>query len=489
MKKLKLFLGILLSILILPNIVYAASGKITVSGTSTTVIGNKVTITVKLSAGASWEMNLNYDKSYLQLISSSGEAGGTRMVNTSTGKPSRTYTFTFKTLKKGSTTVKIGSYYIIDDNFNTMDISAGSKTIKIITQEELEASYSKDNNLKSLSVEGYELIPAFEKDTLSYTINVPEGTTSINVSATANDSKATISGDGTLTVTEGVNNLSVVVRAENGSEKTYNLIVNVVDQNPINVEVNNTKYTVIKLRSNYTCPELFTESEITINEMQIPTCYNEKINYTLVGLKSEDGASHSFVYDNEKYSEYVETVGTSLKIIALDYDGEIEGLEKTTAKINDRDYQVFKFNNSEKFYVVYGLNIETGEKDFYVYDVKNKTFSLYDTEYIDYLKEQNKTYLYVILAFGIGLLLSLICVISLNKSKKKLKKKQINKEEYKNEPTKKSKKEKKKKEAEELKENIIKEDINELKEIVKDEKDDNSMYELFEDSKNKSKKK
>ena len=33
-----------------------------------------------------------------------------------------------------------------------------------MTQEELEASYSKDNDLKSLSVEGFEISPEFDKD-------------------------------------------------------------------------------------------------------------------------------------------------------------------------------------------------------------------------------------------------------------------------------------------------------------------------------------
>lgn len=491
MKKIKLLIVALLSLIILPSMVSAASGKITVSGTSTSVVGNKVTVTVTLSSSTkigSWQMQLNYDKKYLQLTSSSAEAGGTVMASsTATGLKSKKYTFTFKTLKTGSTTVSVGSYlaYAFDD-LSEMSLSAGSKKIKIITQAELEASYSKDNNLKSLSVEGYEISPAFDKDTLSYSVNVPEGTTSITVDALENDSKASVSGDGTITVTEGINNVNIVVRAENGSEKTYSLVVNVIDQNPINVEIENIKYTVIKLRSNYICPELFENSEVSINGFQVPACVNEKIKYNLVGLKREDGTIEHFIYDNGKYTKYNEVVGTSLKIIALDYNGEFDGLEKTTEKINDIEYTVFKFNNSKKFYVVYGMNVETGEKDFYVYDVKNKTFSFYDTEYIDFLKEQNKTYIYIVLAFGGCLFLSLICVISLSSSKRKLKKKHKQQfEELKDKLPKKSKKDKKMKE--ELKESIIKEDINELNEIVSEE-DDTAIYNLFEDDKKAKKK-
>ena len=495
MKKIKLLIVTLLGLIILPSIVSAASGKISVTSTTTTVVGNKVTVTVTLSSSTkigSWQMQLNYDKKYLQLTSSSAEAGGTVMASsTATGIKSKKYTFTFKTLKTGSTTVSVGSYlaYAFDD-LSEMSLSASSKKINIITQAELEASYSKDNNLKELSVEGYDISPAFNKDTLNYSVNVPEGTTSITINAIENDNKASVTGDGTISVTEGINNINVVVRAENGSEKTYSLVVNVIDQNPINIEIDNTKYTVIKLRNNYVCPELFENSEVTINGFQIPACNNDKINYNLVGLKKEDGTIEHFIYDNGKYTKYNEVVGTSLKIIALDYDGEIEGLEKTKEKINDIEYTVFKFNNSEKFYVVYGINVENGKKDFYVYDAINKTFSFYDTEYIDYLKTQNQTYLYIILAFGGCLFLSLICVISLSRSKRKLKKKHKKQiENLKEEKETKPKKTKNKKEDNELKEAIIKEDINELNEIVSEDEEDTAIYNLFEDDKKVKKKK
>ena len=51
MKKIKLLIVALLSLIILPSIVSAATGKITVSGTTTSVVGNKVTVTVTLSSG------------------------------------------------------------------------------------------------------------------------------------------------------------------------------------------------------------------------------------------------------------------------------------------------------------------------------------------------------------------------------------------------------------------------------------------------------
>lgn len=438
MKKIKYLLLVLLSIIIFPNMVNASSGKISISGTNTVVVGNKVTVTVNLSSNSligSWQMQLNYDKNYLQLTSTDAENNGVRMANSSAGIKSKKYTYTFKTLKTGSTNISMSSYLVYAfEDMSEMSISAGSKTIKIITQQELEASYSKDNNLKSLSVEGYVLDKEFNKDTLEYSVTVPEGTTSIKINAIANDSKSSVTGHGEVSVSEGINNLKIIVKAENGSEKTYNLVVNVIDENPINIDIDNVKYSIVKLRSNYTCPELFTESEVTINDINIPSCYNEIINYTLVGLKKDDGKVESFIYNNGKYEKYNEVVGTYFKIIILDYNGEIKGLNKTTAVINDNTYQVFKFQDSSNYFVVYGINIESGKKDFFTYDNINKTFSLYNREHIDYLMNQNKIYLYIIIAFGICLFLAFICIIMLckKKSKKKIvkdKKKIINEKE------------------------------------------------------------
>lgn len=440
MKKIKILLFSLIGILLLPSLVMAASGTISVTSTSTVVVGNKVTVTVKLSSGSaigSWQMNLNYDKNFLKLTGATSEAGGTKMVNaaqSTSGIKSKTYTFTFKTLKKGSTKVSVDSYLVYDNNMQKMSINPSSKTIKIITQAELEASYSKDNYLKNLSVEGFNLNETFSKENTNYTLTVPEGTKEIKVSATKNDSKASVSGAGTISLTEGINNVSIIVRAENGSERTYKLTVNVIDENPIIVEVDNVKYSVIKLRENYTCSNLFEESTITINEFNIPTCINKTIDYTLVGLKNEIGEVYEYVYENGTYTKYNVVVGTTNNIVINNYDGELEGYQKVEEKIDGVKYQVFKFNKNSKQLIVYGINVETGNKGFYIYDTINKTFVTYETEYIDELLKQNELYLYIIIAFGFGLLLAIICMIMLSKKGKNKKEKVVkdsNKEEKK----------------------------------------------------------
>ncbi len=486
MKKIRLLLLMFFAVFALPIIVNAASGSVTISSTNKVVVGNKVTVTVTLSSDVSigsWSMSLDYDSNYLQLTSSSTEFGGNKMVDSvATGVSSKKYTFTFQAKKSGSTNLKISNYEAYATDESAITLSTGSKTISIITQKELEASYSKDNNLKALEVEGFEITPEFKKDVLDYSVTVPEGTKTVNIKATKNDSRASVSGAGEVELVEGANNLKIVVRAENGSEKTYNLIVNVIDEHPINVSDAGVDYTVIKLRENYTCPPLYNESEVTIGEFTIPACHNDKTNYTLVGLKDSEGKIVNFIYNNGKYTKYKEIVGTSLNIVILNYDGKLDKLTKANVKIDGQNYEVFRLNDNSKFYVVYGMNVVTGKKDFYTYDTVNKTFTLYDQELTDALLKQNNLYFYVIIAFGVGLFLSLICIITLNINKKKKKNIPVNDTILDKEKPKEKKKSKKEKE-----EILEEKDINEI-EVVSDE-DDEEEYNILEEDKKRKKRK
>ena len=156
MKKFKLFTSIVLTILLMftaSTSLKAASGSISVrSSRSSLVVGNQVTVTVTVSSSSplgSWEYSLNYDSSKLKLIS-----GNTHIVDyASNGNTkSASYTYTFKSISKGKSTVSISSSNAYAFDESQMSLSNGSTRISAITQEELEASYSKNNNLKKLGV-------------------------------------------------------------------------------------------------------------------------------------------------------------------------------------------------------------------------------------------------------------------------------------------------------------------------------------------------
>ncbi len=415
-----------ITILLFPICVKASSGTISVTGGSTAVVGNKVTVTVTLKGTAlgSWEMDLKYDKNYLQLLSSTAEGGGTYMVNAATSAlKSKSYTFTFKALKSGSTSVDVGSYLVYDfnDQSQVNITSSSKKTIKIMTQAELEESYSKDNNLKSLSVEGYDISPSFSKDVLNYSVIVPEDTTVVKVLAVANDSKSSVKGSGEIEVNLGINTIDIIVTAENGSEKTYTISLEVKDSNPISVTVLDKEYTLVKAERYLTKPEGFISKTVQIDNIQIPAFYNENCNITLIGLKDSDGKIRLFSYDEQTntYYKYITINSFNLNLMIMDLKDEIRGYSKYTQNINEEEIQVYKFNSDSKYSLIYAKNLATGEDDYYMYDSKLESVILYNSEYSDYLLNQNQMFIYIIFALGIIVFVLIILLISLTKKKKK----------------------------------------------------------------------
>ena len=85
---------------------------------------------------------------------------------------------------------------------------------------------SYNNNLESLKVVGYELVPEFNKSTLVYEVNVEATVNKVNVEAIPEEAVATVSGTGIITVNTGRNVISVTVTSEAGTQKTYTVIVN-----------------------------------------------------------------------------------------------------------------------------------------------------------------------------------------------------------------------------------------------------------------------
>lgn len=80
---------------------------------------------------------------------------------------------------------------------------------------------SPNNKLSGLSVAGFVLTPTFSRDTTSYDLIVDHSVTSVTVSATAIDSRAQVTGGGTVQLAAGSNEIRIVVRAENGGERAY----------------------------------------------------------------------------------------------------------------------------------------------------------------------------------------------------------------------------------------------------------------------------
>ena len=84
---------------------------------------------------------------------------------------------------------------------------------------------SPNNKLSGITIDGYSLTPTFSKDTEKYDLVVDSSVSSVNIRATAIDSKATVSGAGTISLGSGTTIVKIVVKAENGDTRTYQVSI------------------------------------------------------------------------------------------------------------------------------------------------------------------------------------------------------------------------------------------------------------------------
>ncbi len=406
--------------------VNAASGSITASSsTKTAVVGSTFTVTVKVSCSealGSWQFGISYDSNYISL-----QSGDTNIAAYGDGSAkTKTYTYKFKAIKSGSAGVRItGASMVSWNDVNTLftpSVSNASVTVK--TQAQIEASYSKDNNLKSLKVEGYDISPAFNKNTTEYSVTVPDDVTSIKVSAQENDSKASVYGTGTIDISEGINKIEIVVTAQNGSTKKYTLTVEVKDLTPIEVTVDNSKYNVVKKANLLTAPTGYTPTSIKINDIDVPAFTSELTHFTLVGLKDADGAIKLYIYNSNEnsYVEYTELRGNSLTLYPVSATETIDGFEKSTLEINGVVYDVLINSMYKNIKLVYAMNVETGRTDYYMYDEVSNSFVLYDNSiFEDYKTDSEEMKIYIFALIGVSVLMLLISLL-LTRRNAKLKK-------------------------------------------------------------------
>jgi len=108
---------------------------------------------------------------------------------------------------------------------NEYNIYSGQMDAATVKQRAIHflGNISTDATLSSLTIDAGELIPVFDPEVTTYSVIIPGGTTTINVSAVANNAKSTVEGAGPVDVSSGSGSATIVVTAENRSKKTYNI--------------------------------------------------------------------------------------------------------------------------------------------------------------------------------------------------------------------------------------------------------------------------
>ena len=446
MKKLISYLSLFLfSFMLFIGEIYAANYNISLTSSSV-VVGNNVTLTI---SGSNMIGRFNVSSSNSSVASLSGSSVwiennsqyitintkkvGTTVITVTPVDVSDSGTGEELSLAKKTLTITVKAKPVVNNNTG----GSGSSGSSVTTTPKPKSS---NNYLQSLTVDGLQLDKKFDKETLEYSVTVPAETEKIKINAQLADSRAKVTGTGEVKVSAGLNTFNIVVTSENGSKKTYVLNATVLELEPIEVTVDKEKYTVVRKRKDLPkISEYFTDKDLEIGEEKVEGYYNEKLDYTLVGLKDQAGNIEYYIYKNGKYSLYKEYSfnGTTLQIL----DKEIAQGYKKTSFIYDSDkidsYQEVKLDilkntyaveedndiSGNQFYLFYALNVETGKEYLYQYDALEKTVQRYNTLVLDLYKDRSdKYYMYLlgsILVVGVLLVSFSIIIIKMSKKKKK----------------------------------------------------------------------
>lgn len=123
----------------------------------------------------------------------------------------------------GTSTDKVNGYvwYRVSYNGATKYVASS-----LLTNTKPEEEKKSDNAfLKSLTIEGQELMPEFNKETTAYTMQVTSEITELNIKAEAEDEKASVSIQGNKDLKDGENKATISVSAEDGTIKIYEITI------------------------------------------------------------------------------------------------------------------------------------------------------------------------------------------------------------------------------------------------------------------------
>lgn len=422
MKRINNFFGIIfVSITIFfmkCNTIMAISSLNIVASQTSTTVGNSVIITVKSSDVAG----------VYKLTSSNGAvlSGGTnRDKIASYGQSS---TWTFKANSAGTATITVSP---IDMATVNEEEFTKSSSVTVTVKNKQVIVLSSDSSLSSLGVENATLSPEFTSGNKEYSVSLEPDITSINVLATTNHGGASVSGAGTREVTDGDNRIEIVVTAENGTTSTYVINANVKEYDPIEVKVKDQSYTVVRKKASLTPPNNYQETTIKINDTDVPAFHSDITGYTLVALKDNEGNQNYYIYENNEYSLYKEY---NFHGIIL-YPEELKGKDipnnykKTIISYNDSEIVAYKIKKSSKYALIYGMNVETGIQNIYMYDAKEDTIQIYNQEEIETINEQTNMLMKISIGLGTLSIVLIGIIIGILIKNKKNHKKKIEKEE------------------------------------------------------------
>ena len=393
-KKLSIIVMVVMSVLLMQtqgvdaaNLSLGLSVKNNGNGTLTATVGGSIVGKVSVS------VNGQSQSAYLENI------GDKKSMTFSTGKGTFTVTATGDNISNAN--YETNDAPVVESKSVTVTKPAPkpsnpTNNNNTTTQTPVKDTRSSENKLSSLSVSAGTLSPTFSESQTSYKVELTSETQTIEVSAKAKDSKATVSGTGKHDLKIGENSIVVTVKAENGAKKTYTISIYVTEKPSIFVTLNDQNLGVLNDYSKIDTPKGFEKATEKIENQDVSVLKNENTGLTLIYLIDDSGQAGFYIFEDGKVLRKYETITILSKTyVILDVSKDIEkqdGLVRGKVTIGEveLDGWTFEDKNHENYSVVYLMN-DAGEKNLYVYENTEGTLQ----KYVAYEQKNDNTLAYV----------------------------------------------------------------------------------------------
>lgn len=352
---------------------------------------------------------------------------------------SRTNQLVFRANSTGTGTVSIsaGSYCIAGVDYD----ASGSASVSIVAADKPDdsepapaptpsggsstgntpgVSLSSNNALSSLTVSAGTLTPAFDPAITEYTLSLPSQSDRLTITANPSDSRATVQGDGDISLQDGETSLSVVVTAEDGSAKTYTITVQVAQAPTLFLDYNGQRLGVVKDVSQVTPPAGFAPAEpITYSGDTLPIWTDVSGKRTLVYLLDEKTSAQGFYLFSQTtgvQSPYLPILCGSVTYIYTDIPKELSsvpGLTPATVKAFGQTLNGWTYNDASlKDFCVLYLMDDAGSYGYYTYDSRAETLQRFSgAVFTDSGETLAVPMLYVYIAGGAALVLLILLIV------------------------------------------------------------------------------
>ena len=306
---------------------FAAEGRINFSDPTVTS-GSEVSVTMKVTADPGTSLDvanimLVYPKDKLEFVAGTdadGGAGRIRVHGASNGKGTNVleYNLRFNTSPAGTYRITIDTYEVYDSEGSAVAITHQGNSAVTVTPA---ANASVNAALKGLEVSPGELSPAFSGEVLEYSVKVGASVDKLTISAVPEDEAASVLVQDNEGFETGMNTVLVNVTAGDGTTS---------------------KQYVLNVEKAEASEEPATGAAAETQAVEGVQLYSKNKSITIMNPAA----------------------GVSMP----------EGFRESTISIDKQKVRgwVWGADQNPEYCVVYGMN-DTGETNFYRYDLKEKT--------------------------------------------------------------------------------------------------------------------